>query len=64
MYRGIKPIEILVQAQRVVYLAAFDDSLAHRSSEATTRRFGWVLLVQLAGPQEFRLHLRSFGEGT
>jgi hypothetical protein len=35
MHRGIKAIEILVQAQSVTYLAALDDSLAHRSSEAT-----------------------------
>ena len=35
MHRGIKPIEMLVQAQSVAYLAALDDSLVHRRSEAT-----------------------------
>src|SRR5277367_387271 len=35
MHRGIEPIEILVQPQRVEYLAALSDGLAYRSSEAT-----------------------------
>ncbi|MBV8173160.1 MAG: hypothetical protein JO151_01185 [Verrucomicrobia bacterium] len=34
MHRGIQPIEVLVQPQRMEYLAALDDSLAHRSAEA------------------------------
>ena len=29
MHRGIEPIEVLVQPQRMEYLAALDDSLAH-----------------------------------
>ena len=35
MHRGIQPIEVLVQPQRMEYLTALDDSLAHRSAEAT-----------------------------
>jgi hypothetical protein len=35
MQRRIEPIEILVQPQRVEYLATLDDSLTGRRSEAT-----------------------------
>ena len=35
MQRRVEPIEILVQPQRVEYLATLDDSLTGRRSEAT-----------------------------
>ena len=35
MHRGIQPIEILIQPQRMEYVTPLDDSLAHRSAEAT-----------------------------
>ena len=46
MHRGIQPIEVLVQPQRMKYLTALDDSLAHRSAEATALLAHFSLLAR------------------